>query len=126
MDGSRRAADGRARLTLARPRQRLVKEAQSTEAEIKDAFRYHSPSRGAVEVHEGIRQRMTGVVAAIARVLPHSRERSTFITHMQQAQMTANAAAAIHGLPAVPRQPEVTGNLGRDGFTYARPDRDAV
>ena len=30
-------------------------------------------------------------------LLPPSRERSTFITLMQQAQMMANAAVAIHG-----------------------------
>ena len=70
-----------------------------TPEEIRETFRYHSPSPAAVSAHEAIRERMTDVVLDVAARLPHSRERSTFITLMQQAQMMANAAIAIHGLP---------------------------
>ena len=69
-----------------------------TETEIRETFRYHSPSPEAVAVHEEIQETMTEAVADIAAKLPMSRERSAFITLCQQAQMMANAAVAIHGL----------------------------
>ena len=68
-----------------------------TEAEIRNTFRYHSPSPENVKKHEAIRHQMTETVLAVTAQLPVSRERSTFITLMQQAQMMANAAIAIHG-----------------------------
>ena len=71
------------------------------EAEIRETFRYHSPSPEAVQAHETIRMMMTDTVVEIAAKLPPSRERSMFITLCQQAQMMANASIAIHGLPPV-------------------------
>lgn len=82
-----------------------------TPEEIKETFRYHSPSPEAVDLHERIRDKMVTAVDWIARRIPHSRERSAFITKMQEAQMMANAAVAIHGPP-------------RDG--EQRPDPDLV
>lgn len=73
--------------------------------EIVNTFRYHSPTPDAVTEFEDIRKLMTATVLDISTRLPRSRERSTFITLMQQAQMMANAAIAIHGLP---------GNDGKD------------
>ena len=70
-----------------------------TEGQIRDTFRYHSPNPEAVAAHEAIRKSMTAMVVDVAESLPTSRERSTFITLCQQAQMMANAAIAIHGLP---------------------------
>ena len=70
-----------------------------TTEEIKNTFRYHSPNPERVVVHENIRERMTQTVISIAGMIPASRERSTFITLMQQAQMMANAAIAIHDTP---------------------------
>ena len=70
-----------------------------TEEQIRNTFRYHSPNPDMVRVHETIRRRMTLTVIGIAGLLPPSRERSTFITKMQEAQMMANAAIAIHGEP---------------------------
>ena len=67
-----------------------------TESEIRNTFRYHSPNPERVRTHEQIRERMTATVIEIAELIPPSRERSTFITLMQQAQMMANAAIAIH------------------------------
>ena len=67
-----------------------------TESEIRDTFRYHSPNPDRVRTHEQIRERMTATVVEVAGLIPASRERSTFITLMQQAQMMANAAVAIH------------------------------
>ena len=67
-----------------------------TEAEIMNTFRYHSPNLKRAKTHEQIRERMTATVVEVAGLIPASRERSTFITLMQQAQMMANAAVAIH------------------------------
>ena len=68
-----------------------------TEEQIRDTFRYHSPNPQAIWVHEAIRKKITLVTVEIAELIPESRERSLFITHMQQGQMMANAAVAIHG-----------------------------
>ena len=89
-----------------------------TEAQIRDTFRYHSPNPDAVSAHEAIRGLMTDTVVAVAACLPNSRERSTFITLCQQAQMMANAAIAIHGLaPDVDPVRERAGTTNPDGTT---------
>ena len=69
-----------------------------TGKQIRETFRYHSPSPESVAAHEIVRREMTDTVVSLAAGLPHSRERSMFISLMQQAQMMANAAIAIHGL----------------------------
>ena len=68
-----------------------------TPEKIRSTFRYHSPNPASQQKHEAIRERITETVLAVAEMIPESRERSLFITHMQQAQMMANAAVAIHG-----------------------------
>lgn len=70
-----------------------------TEEQIRNTFRYHSPDPDRVAAHEAVRETITEAVVNVASILPNSRERSTFITLCQQAQMMANAALAIHGLP---------------------------
>ena len=77
------------------------------EQEIRDAFRYHSPNHESVKIHEKIRSSVTETTVAVAELIPPSRERSLFITYMQQAQMMANAAVAIHS-------PESGGGHGPD------------
>ena len=67
-----------------------------TPEKIVDTFSYHSPGPENQKVHEAIRERITETVLMVADLIPESRERSLFITHMQQAQMFANAAVAIH------------------------------
>ena len=67
-----------------------------TVEQIRETFKYHSPNPDMVALHEEIRACMTATVIGVASSLPPSRERSTFITLMQQAQMMANAAVAIH------------------------------
>ena len=69
-----------------------------TEEQIRETFKYHSPSPDAVKHHERIRENMTETAVTVAAMLPASRERSMYITLMQQAQMMANAAIAIHGI----------------------------
>ena len=65
--------------------------------QIKETFRYHSANPEMVKTHERIRTLVTSTVVEVANLLPDSRERSCFITLMQQAQMMANASVAIHG-----------------------------
>ena len=67
-----------------------------TPEKIRNTFRYHSPSPASQKKHESIRSIITETVLAVAELLPESRERSLFITKMQEAQMIANAAVAIH------------------------------
>lgn len=97
------------------------------ESEIRDVFRYHSPSQAAVRLHERIRERMTETAVEVAGAIPPSRERSTYITLMQQAQMMANAAVAIHTPETATGEPEPPGAVrerpdGADpGRRYALP-----
>ena len=67
------------------------------EKEIREAFRYHSSNPDMIKKHEEIRRTLTEAVVKVAGICPDSRERSCFITLMQQAQMMANASIAIHG-----------------------------
>ena len=70
-----------------------------TEAQIRDTFRYHAPTGRKTQSFERIRATMTETAVTVAALCPNSRERSTFLTLMQQAQMMANASIAIHGHP---------------------------
>ena len=70
-----------------------------TEQEIRDTFRYHAPDERQMKVFEDNRFEMTETAVRISKTLPMCRERSLYITLMQQAQMMANAAVAIHGHP---------------------------
>ena len=67
-----------------------------TPEKIRDIFVYHSPSAENLAKHGQIREYMIATTVTIAEMIPESRERSLFITQMQQAQMMANAAIAIH------------------------------
>ena len=62
------------------------------EKEIREAFRYHSSDPNMIKKHEEIRRTLTEAVVKVAGLCPNSRERSCFITLMQQAQMMANAS----------------------------------
>ena len=70
-----------------------------TEQEIVEVFTFHPPTPERIRAHELVREVLRDATVEIAPTLPHSRERSAFITHMQSAAMMANAALAIHGLP---------------------------
>ena len=70
-----------------------------TASEIRNTFQYHAPDVRKREAFEEIRHRMTEACVKVAALTPPSRERSLFITLMQQAQMMANASVAIHGHP---------------------------
>ena len=68
-----------------------------TNEEIQETFRYHPASKARQRKHEDFREAMRSVTTDIAADLPPCRERSLFITKMQEALMMANAALAIHG-----------------------------
>ena len=70
-----------------------------TEQEIVEIFKYHPPDAERIRAHDLVREVMRDATLELAAHLPPSRERSAFITHMQQASMMANAALAIHGVP---------------------------
>ena len=70
-----------------------------TEQEIVEIFTFHPPDAARIDAHERVREVMRDATLELAALLPPSRERSLFITEMQQASMMANAALAIHGLP---------------------------
>ena len=65
--------------------------------QIREMLRYHAPDDSQRETFENTRKVMLDATLDIAGRIPNSRERSLFLTHMQQAQMFANAAVAIHG-----------------------------
>ena len=67
-----------------------------TEAQIRNTFCYHAPKSASVKKFERIREIMTAAAVEIGEITPASRERSTFLTLMQQAQMMGNASIAIH------------------------------
>ena len=73
-----------------------------TEEQIRETFRYHAPDDLKVQTFNDIRHWMTETAVRVAAVTPDSRERSTFLTLMQQAQMMANASIAIHGNKETP------------------------
>ena len=64
-----------------------------TEAQIRNTFNYHAPTERKVKTFEDVRAAMTETAVSVAAVCPDSRERSMFLTLMQQAQMMANAAS---------------------------------
>ena len=67
-----------------------------TPEKIRDTFAHHPPSPAKAQQHDQVREYMIATAVAIADLLPESRERSLFLTKMQEAQMFANAAIAIH------------------------------
>ena len=66
-------------------------------SEIRETFRYHPPSERVATMHRLIQDEIIGTTESIADLIPQSRERSLFITKMQDAKHWANAALAIHG-----------------------------
>ena len=67
------------------------------EQQIRRAFTYHALNADQLDTVELVRANITTVTVTVAKLIPNSRERSTFITLMQQALMMANAAVSIHG-----------------------------
>ena len=69
-----------------------------TEEQIRENFRHHPPKdAGVANLHREIQELAIEATVRIARLIKPSRERSLFITHMQDAKMWANTALACHG-----------------------------
>ena len=68
-----------------------------TEEKIRENFRYHAPDDSQRRTFEDIREMLTEVAVGVAALTPDSRERSLFLTTMENAQMWANKSVAIHG-----------------------------
>ena len=68
-----------------------------TEAEIRNILRYHIVDDATAQQISEIRDTITAAMVKVAAVLPMSRERSLFISHMQEGEMNAIASLAVHG-----------------------------
>lgn len=69
------------------------------EDEIRDILKYHVVDRETQDAMAAVRAVITDAAVTVAGMLPPSRERELFITHIQEGQMQAIASLAIHGLP---------------------------
>ena len=67
-------------------------------SQITESFRHHNPTPKQVEAFNGVEEAITNVTIKIAGLIPPSRERSLFITKMQEAKMWANTGLAVHGI----------------------------
>lgn len=68
-----------------------------TPEQIQEAFQWHPPTPDKIDKYSKIRKILTSAALEIGGMTPPSRERSMFLTLLQQAQMMANASIAIHG-----------------------------
>lgn len=65
-----------------------------TTEEIRTRFLYHAPTPANAVIHDEIRARFIEAVAVIDNLIPDSREKSLFVTKMEEAMFWANAAVA--------------------------------
>ena len=63
--------------------------------QIIETFCYHEPTSASIGMHIEVRGDMMNAVLTIASKLPDSREKTMFITAMQEAHMWAHAALAM-------------------------------
>lgn len=69
-----------------------------TEAEIRNILKYHKiEDPDTIAAMERVRSLITEATVEVSNLTPPSRERSLFISHMQEGQMCAIASLAIHG-----------------------------
>lgn len=72
-----------------------------TPEEISELLAHHIPDDVTADAMAEVREIMTEAALSVAEKLPLSRERSLFVTHIQQAQMWAICSLALHGEPRV-------------------------
>lgn len=65
--------------------------------EIYRRLRYYPPQGEQAKVYELIRSATIEYATAVAQALPESREKSTWLTYLETAQMWANKAVAVNG-----------------------------
>jgi len=69
--------------------------------EIHNRFAFHARTDITGPMHREIRIKSESLAQHYTKVLPDSREKSLALTALQEAQMWANAAVAIHLAPAI-------------------------
>jgi hypothetical protein len=66
---------------------------------IDNAFGFHPANDVTRPTHQEFRKAVRAFAHSVVDSLPNSREKSLFLTNLQQAAMWANAAIAINGSP---------------------------
>ena len=79
------------------PNEALINE--HWEKEISRRFGFHPATPDVVETYREIRQGFQALAQSVARKVPESREKSLFLTSLQEAQMWAIAAVATNLTP---------------------------
>lgn len=65
-------------------------------ADLNNRFKYHRPDERAQNDHQAARAHFLAFACAIDSLLPESREKSLFLTNLEQAGFWAHAAIARH------------------------------
>jgi hypothetical protein len=77
--------------------------------ELAHRFEHHPPHDAAtVQRHKVVRSRLLWVAVDLDDYLPESREKSLFLTHLEEAMMWANAAIARYPEARIPAGRPVT------------------
>jgi hypothetical protein len=69
-------------------------DANTTYADLEKRFTYHPPTDAKVQIHQGIREELLATAESIGILLPEGREKSLFLTKLEEAMFWANAAVA--------------------------------
>lgn len=64
--------------------------------DLDNIFDYHAPDDYTRDIHQGLREQTKDFAARILALLPDSREKSLFLTNLEQASFWAHAATARH------------------------------
>jgi hypothetical protein len=75
-----------------------------TSTQLDQLFTYHPPNESQIVRYQDLREKAKELAKLIVDHCPESREASLAITHLQTANMFANAAIAIHEAEPDPKQ----------------------
>lgn len=64
--------------------------------DLENRFTYHKPTDAKVQIHEQVRSRHLALVAELSAQIPEGREKSLWLTKLEEATFWANAAVARH------------------------------
>jgi hypothetical protein len=65
-----------------------------SELNLDNIYKYHAPKEGQQEKYEQIRAKGKELAELVTKLCPDSRERSIALTHLETANMWANASIA--------------------------------
>ena len=65
-----------------------------TDTELENRFRYHRPTRSAIEEHAIVNETTLALAKALRDICPEGRNLSLALTHLEDVRMRANAAIA--------------------------------